>query len=429
MIVIFLVGSLPVVFADNSNALKRQVKADLPIIFKVSDKEEEVGNSNPSSSSGGSGGGSNGNAVKNRVVTAAQNVVQTTESSRLGQVVRASASEFVQNLTETQSKVFSAMLRAQKNKILEMNHSSALKAVNQYRIKAVNQSLMFKKRDVGEENKAKAALNYGQAVSKYAQLNSAYKGKKAEFQDIKEQLRNCTKDSEECNQLREQGDEAAKEYLLNGANMTLAHLEKLKSNIEGSEYVDEEQAEQMLEKIDATITALEDAIVQAEAAETKDEIKNAAKIIQNIWNRFKNREKVYAAQLYNGGVWNIIRSSENLEQRLDNILKDMEEQGIDVTNISAKIDLFSEYLLDAKNKYDNATDLLEEAKVTAENDGDVSELVDQSKELLREAHQSLKDAHRILIDIIKDIRDAGGDITEESEPEGIYEVVEEAKAE
>lgn len=436
-----LVSMVPIVFAENAAVAGPDVKSGMPLVFRTKDVDStgdddsdssDNGNSNGNKVTANSGDGSDdtGNSngarasIRNAIATAQKTATQTGTAQQIRNVIRAkiNVSELIQNISEQQKKVFNNMLRAQQKNILEMGAENAIQALNRYKLNPVNKSMLYQKRIVAEEKIKEAARNFGQAVKRYAQYNSVYNNKRTGFQQVKEQLKECVDDeSEECEQLRNRAQEYAKEYLVNGANMVIEHLNKIKNQIEGSEEIEQEDADEMIENLNNAIVELENAIAQVEAAQTKEEVKKAADIINQAWRRIKHRERLYSARLVNAKVWNILRKSENLEDRLENVLEDMEEQGIEIANITEKVDLFSEYVLGAKNKYANATDLLEEARESAENS---SELVEQAKELLREAHQALKDAHRMLIEIVQDIKEAGGEIPEEEEMEEVYELVE-----
>jgi len=115
----------------------------------------------------------------------------------------------------------------------------------------------------------------------------------------------------------------------------------------------------------------------------------------------------------------------------------MEEKGIDVDDIEAKVDEFSAKIAEAKEKYRKAEELLKQARdLKTENPDEeeitkVTELVKEAKQLLREAHNAAKEAHQILMDIVRSIKSAGGELTPQVESaeagldsDEVYEVVE-----
>ncbi len=332
------------------------------------------------------------------------------------------SSELIENLSVEQKKVFSNMLRAEQKRILEMGKENAIQAIDKYELRPIDVDFVYRKREVGEEVKKEALMNYGQAVSKYAQYNSVFRDKREDFHQIREQLRECIgSDNEECENIEEKALENARNFIINGAYMTIEHLNKIKNLVLASEEIDDEKAQHMVIDIKKAIEEMHESILVAKAAETKEEIREAARDINSVWNRFKNRERLYVANLVSGEVWNILRRSELLEQRLDNILDDMEKQGIDIEVISEKVDEFSEYVLDAKIKYNEASSLLKSSDTYPD-----LEMIDEARELLRQAHEDLKDAHRLLIEIINEIKESGGDITDETKLNKyeLYELIE-----
>jgi len=446
MLMIFLIGSLPIIFAEENTAVGvKKVKTGIPIVFSIENTSDDTDDNaddptdnqqtvTASSSGGGGGGRRILNTTKRAYIRKA--IAASVAEHKLKNIDRIvkekpTVTELLQNLSDNQLRLFTHLSRAQKERVLVLNKVDAIKAISEYQIKPINKSMMFKKRVIATAKLKIATKNYGLAVREYAKYNSIYKEKSVSFHEAKERLRGCVGDeSDECNELREQTQEYAKEYLINGAKISIEHLNKIKAKIEGSEEIDEEKAEEMIADINNAIAKLEDAIAQVEAAQTKDEVKDAAKAINRIWKAIKHKERMYAARLVYAKVWNIIRRSEHLEERLDKILAEMEEQEIDVSDINDMVDQFSEEITEAKDKFKETEDLLRKAHSLITNSPDedeiteVTKLVEQAKELLKEAHQSLKDAHRLLVQIIKDIKDAGGEITPETEDEELYEVVE-----
>lgn len=348
------------------------------------------------------------------------------------------ANDFVKDLPEEKAKVFLHLPRAEQKKLLEMESTKAVENLDRLKLKKVNEEMQFKKRAIALEKVRLAEKNFKLAKEEYVKANRIYKEKKALFLDVKEKLKACEGvESDECNELREKAEEHAKAFLINGAKMAIEHLNKIKNKVESAEDMDEDKAREIITEIDTAISKLEDAITQVEAAQSKEAVQEAAKVINDIWKSIKHKEKLHAARLVHAKVWNIIKRSEHLEERLDSALADMEEKGVDVEDIEAKVDEFSVKISEAKEKFEKAEELLKQARdLKTENSDEeeiakVTELVEEAKQLLREAHNAIKEAHRILVEIIKAIRSAGGELTTqvESTEEGlesdeVYEVVE-----
>ena len=332
----------------------------------------------------------------------------------------------IENIPEEKLNVFLHLSRAEQKKMLEQGTQNAIKAMQKLKLKPVNKSMLFKKRIIAANRLRQAEQNYLRARQNYLKSLNSYRQVKTQFLEAKERLRECKDvDSEECNELRERAQNHSVEMIVNSANMIIEHLNKIKEKVESSETMDTERAEEIISEIDGYISELEDAIEQAEAAETKDEIKDAAKTVSKIWIRIRNRERLHAASVVKARVWGIMKRSEHLEERLDSTLAKMEEQGINVEDIDAKVDEFSAKIDEAKSKYEQAQDLMDQAYLEEDKEN-LKETVDEVKQLINEAHELLKEAHTLLVEIVKDIKSAGGEITPEEETEeGEYEVVEE----
>ena len=373
----------------------------------------------------------------------AKKITQSISEAKLKKIDRLvekypKATDFVKNLPEQKAKVFLYLPRAEQRKLLEMDSAKAIKNIGKFKLEPVKKTMLFKKRIIALNNLKQAENKFKLAKQKYVKVNKVYREKKALFLDVKARLKACEGvESNECTELREQAKEHAKEFLINGANMAIEHLNKIKHKIESAEDMDVDKAQEIIADIDNAISKLDDAIAQVEAAQTKEEIQEAAKVINNVWKSIKHKERLHAARLVHAKVWNIIKRSEHLEERLDAALAKIEEQGIDVGDIDAKLDEFSAKIAEAKEKFENAKELLEEAddlkteSPSEEEKTAIKELVSEARQLLREAHNDIKEAHQILMDVIQSIRSAGGEITpeEESAEEGLasdeeYEVVE-----
>jgi len=337
-----------------------------------------------------------------------------------------SAGEFMQGLSEKQTNIFLHLSRAQQKGILSMDNESALQAMKKFSLKLVNKSFMFKKRIIAANKLGEAKQNYAKAGQNYLKALNSYKDAKANFTEAKEKLRECKNvDSDDCNELRKRAQNHSTEMIINSANMIIEHLNKIKEKVDSSETMNETRAEEIISEIDGYTSELENAINKTKSAETKDEIKEAAKTVSKLWIKIRNRERLHAASVVNAREWGIIKRSEHLEKRLDQTLAKMEEHGINVTEINEKINEFSAKVNESKTKYELAQNLTDGAYLE-ENKENLKEMVDEAKQLINESHEALKEANRMLVEIVKDIKAAGGEIAPEEETEEEeYEVVEE----
>jgi len=349
-------------------------------------------------------------------------------SKRLERVFNHSpkARGIVGNLTEEKARVFGKLTRGQQNKLLGKGKDLAIKELGKYKLKPIDMKKLFKKRVIAKEKIAFAKEKFEKAKGNYLRLNNKYKEKKGLYQDARDRLKGCKdSDNETCEEIEAEIQANAQEFVINGGNMAIEHLEKIKQKVEASEDMDEDVVLDIIAKLDETIANIQDAIAKAEAAETKTELQEAAREIGAVLKRTRNKERAYAASLVNAKVWNVIKRSEHLEKKLDTTLDRMAEKNITVEDIETKVDAFSDKITSAKDKYEDAKEILTEVREMNKEDVDKEEvhaLVENARGLLKEAHEELKEAHKMLVDIVKDIKQAGGKLVEAEEE---YEVVEE----
>lgn len=348
---------------------------------------------------------------------------------------RAGAASFIEKLNDNQTAVFAHLPRAQQKKILEMGEE-ALKELNKFQLRIKKKDMLFKKRTIIRERLEETKERFRIAKEAYQNVSKNYKEKWQLFLENKEKLKVCEDSaSTECAEQKERVMEHAQQIVVNGANMLINHLSKIKSKVESSEEVNETEAQAVIAKIEQTIFELQKAVIEAEAAQTKEELKDAAKKISNIWKGFKHRERLYAVKVVHAKVWGLLQRSEHLEQRLDATLAHMEESGIEVGSVQTKVDEFSAKVSGAKEKVTKAEKIWRSLQQAKTIDDDSAGSIEEFKRLTKEAHEELKAAHKLLVEIIKEIKDKGSFVLPEDEVESeedlnsdeVYEVVEEIK--
>ncbi|MEA3342567.1 MAG: hypothetical protein U9Q92_00235, partial [archaeon] len=281
--------------------------------------------------------------------------------------------EFVDNLPEGKADIFARLPRAEQEKILTMDAEERLKKINSYRLEPVKKNMVYKKRVIAKAKLNAAKQKYVRAKNEYIRINRIYNQKKELFLETKEKLKECEdQDTEECNELRKQALEHAKEYVINGAKMAIEHLEKIKSTVESAENMDEERAAEIIGEVDKATPKLMDAIEKAEAAKTKEELQVAAKEISQVWKKIKHAQKVHVARVVHSGMWNIIKKCEQLEKRMDDALARMDEKCVD--DIDAKIGNYSVTVASAKEKFNESEELIKKARALKTDEPDDEEI-------------------------------------------------------
>jgi uncharacterized protein YoxC len=362
----------------------------------------------------------------------AQNVSDEAGEPRLKRLDRLAenhpnATRFIKNLSAKNAQLFLYLPRAEQKKLLNISQDKAKNILGRFTLKKVASNMLFKQRSIAKQDMKQAEEDYQKATDNYKSANQAYKYYLERFRADRVKLNKCNQ-SEKCSAYRQNATELAKNVIINGANMIIEHLRKIKDKVHGSENIDGNKSVEIAADIDNAIAKIQAAIEKVRAATTKEEVQAAAKDIINIWKEVKPEEVLHAAWLVHASVWNIMQRSQHLEDKLDQALSDLQDKNISVDLVQAEVDNFSAKVSDAREKYNNATGLLKQAyglkkkNATEQDRARITELVSQAKALLLQAHNDLKEAHTMLVKIVRDIKAAGGEIdTSETKEEIVVE--------
>jgi len=269
------------------------------------------------------------------------------------------------------------------------------------------QNLEFKARALTKVKLEKARTNFLKAKDNFLKARERYEDAHQKFSEAKLKVRECKEEeTEECMEIKEQIREHAKESLTAIADRILEHLDKLKAKVESNEDLSEEEAAEIIAKIEEQKTSIEEAKNIIETSETKEEVIEAAKTLKNAWSRIKSRVKLNAARTVNARIGGIIVKSKQLEVKLEKTLERMAENGKDTSRVETLITDFNTKIETAKTSYESALEKFEEAKETTPPDTD---LIQEGQDLMKEANKSLQEANKVLRDIIKSIKQADGE--------------------
>ncbi|MFC1698258.1 hypothetical protein ACFL1H_08035, partial [Nanoarchaeota archaeon] len=191
-----------------------------------------------------------------------------------------------------------------------------------------------------------------------------------------------------------------------------------KEKVEGSEDLTEDEASEIIDDIEGSIVEIEQAKEIIISSDSDEEIKEAAQNIKNIWSRIKNGAKVNAGKVVNSRVGGILIQTKQLETKLNRVLEQLAEQGINTDEASDLVDAFNAELDSAISNYETARELFVQAKEDQRED-----LVQSAHEALKKSKGDLNDARVIIRDIVVKLKDLGGE--DELEEDEILEEIEE----
>ena len=198
-------------------------------------------------------------------------------------------------------------------------------------------------------------------------------------------------------------------YLLKSINLLIFQLEKIKIKVKENEHISDEEEAKIIADIDAQISDLNSFKAEVEAATTKEQIKELAKRLRERWHELREiKLLLHAERVMVARVEGLVKRTEVLEKKLDKILARANESNIS-TDLSSDMELFSQKITLAEDKYKQAQAKLSEAfnlSLTNEtaNIERIKELISEARELRKEAHQALKQAHDVLKIIVLKLR-------------------------
>ncbi|MBI2661361.1 hypothetical protein HYX09_03775, partial [Candidatus Woesearchaeota archaeon] len=265
--------------------------------------------------------------------------------------------------------------------------------LNKLTIKKIKTAEDLKIRKIVAEKKEAAKEMYAVAKERYTQSKEEFKAARDRFQEVKGKGNDA------------QTIEVAKKVLVNAIDRLVEHMNKIKSQVESNENIDDNRAKSYIQDIDARISELGALKAEAEAATTKEQLKEIAKKVRAKWTNFEHKAKVYSERVVTARVEGLVNTAKVLEKRLDAALAKIKENGVDV-NVEEETAKFSTSVEDAKKKVDQAKEKLEAARKASDRES-AKKATDEAKELIKQARELLKQAHETLKEIFSKVREAG----------------------
>ncbi len=297
----------------------------------------------------------------------------------------------ITELEEEQLVKLSSLDRARLKKLSGLSKDSLNGELKKIEIEKIDPKILFKKRIISQQKIKKSEERF--QIAKQKLLDSKKK------LDAERRLLKLAKEKNDEEFIKEH----ARNYLSHAADAIINHLEKIKNKIQQSYNIGSEEALEIIRDINLKIKDLEDAKSDAEGATEKEEIRKAARTINAAWKRTRIQSEFYVNMLINKKIEEIIKRSEQLEKKLEDILTSMEEKNLDVQKIEEKLTSFSERIDEARTQFQKSMQKFREAKSTGVK-VDIEKLIIGAKSFEKEARAALKESHNTLTEIIKDIR-------------------------
>ncbi|MBD3361400.1 hypothetical protein GF358_01260 [Candidatus Woesearchaeota archaeon] len=261
-----------------------------------------------------------------------------------------------------------------------------------------------------QENKQDLRQVVQKAVQRREQAIENYKKSRQKIEQMKNKLQQCKgKTKIDCTEARKQARKHSQDFLFNAADRALALVEKTRERIENSDMSEEDKADALadLEERAAEIASARETIDAIGENPSKDEIKEATKVLRESWTKANKEIKQKAAKNAAGKIGGTLVKIERLNAKLERTVEQLKSRGLDTTPIETMMQQFENKIQEAKDKHAEAEQKFSQGKAN------------EAAQKIREAHSKVKEAHMLLKDVVRKIRKAnqGQEIREGLEPE------------
>jgi len=219
-------------------------------------------------------------------------------------------------------------------------------------------------RDLPDNAVVEARLRFEQAKENFLEARTRYEERMKEFREAG----------------AEEKDAKARNFLGVSIDVFIEHLTKIKAQVQANENIEEERANEIISYIDSSIAKVTELKAKIDNSETKEELKQNSRELRLLFVEIKQTVSRHSQRIVNSKQEYVLERTESLERRLANT----EVRG-EVNQ--EKLRIFTSFMIEARNKFNEAKDLLNSGGDAAT----VKRLNMESREALKQAHQALKE--------------------------------------
>ena len=199
--------------------------------------------------------------------------------------------------------------------------------------------------------------------------------------------------------------EKYKEFVSKTAGQWINELNDLKSKVQESKELSDQQKADITAAIDAKISNITSLKAQIDASTTKEQLKDYTKQLREL--KTDSFQRLFNLRVLSARIQGHINKAGELQKRLDAISQRAKAKNVD---ISAEVSAFNAKIKDASDKNAQAqSDISQVISLmkTAGNDAQAKSLMDNARDALKGATDSLKQAQETLKSIVGKIGAAG----------------------
>ena len=253
-----------------------------------------------------------------------------------------------------------------------------------------------------------ARNRYAAAKENYKAAKEKYQNHKGNILEIRERVKAC-KEDDECKKGKKDLKVGVKNHLGKTGDVILRSLDKLKSRIEDSKTMTDDEKENALARLsvkEEELLTLIDRIKEMSEDATAEELREAIKSLKDLWKEIQREQKWVITQLINHRLSTVVDKHDEYYNAMEMRYSTLEEKGASAEDLEslkeimerfreevAKLNVEQEEATEAWKKAKSSPEGLEEAKAEQE---DVREQMKITKEVLREFTAEFKEIYQEL---------------------------------
>ena len=253
-----------------------------------------------------------------------------------------------------------------------------------------------------------ARNRYAAAKENYKAAKEKYQNHKGNILEIRERVKAC-KEDDECKKGKKDLKLGVKNHLGKTGDVILRSLDKLKSRIEDSKTMTDDEKENALARLsvkEEELLTLIDRIKEMSEDATAEELREAIKSLKDLWKEIQREQKWVITQLINHRLSTVVDKHDEYYNAMEMRYSTLEEKGASAEDLEslkeimerfreevAKLNVEQEEATEAWKRAKSSPEGLEEAKAEQE---DVREQMKITKEVLREFTAEFKEIYQEL---------------------------------
>ncbi len=198
--------------------------------------------------------------------------------------------------------------------------------------------------------------------------------------------------------------EKARTAALKAADLYIAHMRMLEARANATRGLSEEARDNIVQELEGYISQIQTYRANIDSATIgTGALKSANRDLHQYWLSIRVRLKQITAELIVAGFRGIVERAQALASRVEVVIQQLKENGVDTSDLEAWLDDFSSHIELAEQKLDNA-----EAKIPQISDNlTFRQIYASAIQHLRDALQYLCSAFKDLKDIVVSLRSQG----------------------